>query len=357
MERGIALARDDALPVQGGRTNYRSALACGRTGCNYLRSMTAGRNHRLQVIVAFALVYLFWGSTYLAIGIADDQYLPPAVMCALRFLIAGPLMLAACAAMGRTVRITLNEAVRLATIGCLLLVGGNGGLAWAEQWVPTGLAALIVAVTPIWFMVLETFVFRGDRLSRRGLIGLALGIAGVAILFWPKVAERNTLGSMQLVGSCVLLLCSMSWAVGSVLSRKWQMKIDPLTATGWQMSFAAIGNALVALVLGQQHHIVLTSRAFMAVLYLVVFGSWIGYTAYIWLLKHVSTQKVATYAYVNPIVAVFLGWLVLRERFDRYIFAGSVVIIAAVVLVTTAKVHRREPGELSVGLPEFESEV
>ena len=133
------------------------------------------------MIVAFALVYIFWGSTYLAIGITDDEHLPPAVMCAMRFLIAGPLMLAACAAMGRTVRIPANEALRLAIIGCLLLVGGNGGLAWAEQWVPSGYAALIVAVTPIWFLVLEIFVFRGDRLSRRGLLGLALGITGIAL--------------------------------------------------------------------------------------------------------------------------------------------------------------------------------
>ena len=319
--------------------------------------MTSNRNHRVQVIVAFALVYLFWGSTYLAIGIADSEHLPPYVMCALRFVIAGPLMLAACAAMGRRIRITWAEGVRLATIGCLLLVGGNGGLAWAEQWIPTGLAALIVAITPIWFMVLETFVFRGDRLSRRGLLGLALGIAGIVILFWPKFAAHNTLGFLQLIASSALLLCSMSWAIGSVLSRKWQMKVDPFAATGWEMSFAAIGNALVALATGQIHRIVLTSRALMAVLYLVVFGSWIGYTAYIWLLKHVSTQKVATYAYVNPVIAVFLGWLVLHERFDGYIFAGSVVVIAAVVLVTTAKVHSREASEQLVGLPEVESEA
>ncbi len=258
------------------------------------------------------------------LAFADDEHLPPAVMCALRFLIAGPLMLAACALLGRKVRVTLQEAIRLAAIGCLLLVAANGGLAWAEQWVPTGLAALIVAVTPIWFMVLETFVFRGDRLSRRGLIGLALGIAGIAILFWPEFRNRSGLGTMQLVGSFTLLFSSMSWAIGSVLSRKWQMKVDPLTATGWEMCFAAIGNALVAVVTGQTHRIVLTSRALMAVLYLVVFGSWIGYTAYIWLLKHVSTQKVATYAYVNPIVAVFLGWLVLHERFDRYILCQEV---------------------------------
>ena len=319
--------------------------------------MTLDRRHRLQVIVAFALVYVFWGSTYLAIGITDDERLPPAVMCAMRFLIAGLLMLAACAVTGRKIRITINEALRLATIGCLLLVVGNGGLAWAEQWVPTGYAALIVAVTPIWFLVLETFVFRGDRLSRRGLLGLALGIAGIAILFWPKFEHRGALGIMQLVASTTLLFCSMSWAIGSVLSRKWQMKVDPFSATGWEMTFAAIGNSVVAVATGQYHRIVLTHRALMAVLYLVVFGSWVGYSAYIWLLKHVPTPKVATYAYVNPLVAVFLGWLILHERFDGYMFAGTVVIVAGVALVTTAKVHSGESGEQTIGLPEVESEA
>jgi len=320
--------------------------------------LTLHRNHRLQVIVAFALVYVFWGSTYLVIGITDYEHLPPAVMCAMRFLIAGPVMLAACAVMGRKVRVTLNEALRLAVIGCLLLVAGNGGLAWAEQWVATGYAALIVAVTPIWFLILETFVFRGDRLSRRGLLGLALGVSGIAILFWPKFEHRGTLGIMQLVASTTLLCSSMSWATGSVLSRKWQMKVDPFTATGWEMCFAAIGNSVVALMTGQHHRIVITPRALIAVLYLVTFGSWVGYSAYIWLLKHVPTPKVATYAYVNPMVAVFLGWLVLHERLDGYILAGTVVIVAGVALVTTAKVHsdelRQEPGK---GLPELESEV
>jgi len=319
--------------------------------------VTLDRNHRLQVIVAFALVYVFWGSTYLAIGITDDEHLPPAVMCAMRFLIAGLLMLAACAAMGRKVRIIANEALRLATIGCLLLVVGTGGLSWAEQWVPTGHAALIVAVTPIWFLVLETFVFRGDRLSRRGLLGLGLGITGIAVLFWPKFEHRSTLGVMQLVASTGLLFFSMGWATGSVLSRKWQMKVDPFTATGWEMTFAAIGNAIVAVATGQYHRIVLTHRALMAVLYLVVFGSLVGYSAYIWLLKHVPTPKVATYAYVNPLVAVFLGWLILHERFDAYMFAGTVIIVAGVALVTTAKVHSGESGEQPIGLPEVESEA
>jgi drug/metabolite transporter (DMT)-like permease len=315
-------------------------------------------NHRLKVVVAFGLVYVFWGSTYLAIGIASSEGIPPFVMCAMRFLIAGPLMLAACAVFGRSIRISRREALRLAVIGGLLLVGGNGGLAWAEQYVPTGFAALIVAVTPIWFLVLERFVVQGDRMSRRGLIGLTMGIAGIAILVWPKITQRDALGVMQLVGSISLLFSSMSWAIGSVFSRKWQMKVDPFVATSWEMVFAGIGHTVLVLMTGQFHKAVFNQRGVMAVLYLVVFGSWIGYTAYIWLLKHVPTSKVATYAYVNPIVAVLLGWIVLHERFDHFMLAGTIVIVAAVVLVTTAKVHASDaleaPGE---GLPELDSEV
>ena len=319
--------------------------------------MPADRNHRLQVLLAFALVYLFWGSTYLAIGIADEEHLPPAVMCAMRFGIAGPLMLAACAALGRKIRITLPEAVRLATIGCLLLVGGNFGLAWAEQWVPTGFAALIIAVTPIWFLLLETFVFRGDRLSSRGLIGVALGIAGVAVLFWPKFENRAVLGIMPLVGASILLISSFSWSVGSVLSRKWQMQVDPFSATGWEMLFACIGNAVVAFTSREYRHMVITRRGVAAVLYLVIFGSWVGYTAYIWLLKHVPTPKVATYAYVNPLVAVFLGWMLHNERLDAFTLAGAAVIVAGVALVTTAKVHEGSISAPVSTLPEVESEA
>jgi drug/metabolite transporter (DMT)-like permease len=321
-------------------------------------SDNSGGDHRLKVVIAFGLVYVFWGSTYLFIGITSAEGIPPFVMCAMRFLIAGPLMLAACALFGRSVHISRQEALRLSVIGGLLLVGGNGGLAWAEQYVPTGFAALIIAVTPIWFLVLETFVFRGDRMSRRGLIGLAMGIVGIAILVWPKITHRDALGVMQLVGSISLLFSSMSWAVGSVFSRKWQMKVDPFVATSWEMIFAGLGHVVLVLFTGQYHQAKFNQRGVMAVLYLVVFGSWIGYTAYIWLLKHVPTPKVATYAYVNPIVAVILGWIVLRERFDHFMLAGTVVIVAAVVLVTTAKVHSGDLLEtIGEGLPEFESEV
>ena len=317
--------------------------------------MTTSSNPKLKVILAFALVYIFWGSTYLAIGIADDEHLPPFVMCSIRFLVAGPLMMAACAVMGRKIRVTREQLGKLAIIGFMLLVGGNGGLAWAEQYVPTGFAALIIAITPIWFVLLEAFVFRGDRLSRRGVTGVALGICGIAVLFWPKFEYRETLGVMQLVCSTTLLFSSFSWAFGSVLSRKWQMSVDPFVATAYEMIFAGFGHIILSLVTGQYKHAVYTQRALMAVLYLVIFGSWVGYSAYVWLLKHVPTPKVATYAYVNPIVAVFLGWLILHERFDVYIGIGSAVIVIAVALVTTAQVHSQSQEEEAAFAPEVES--
>jgi drug/metabolite transporter (DMT)-like permease len=318
-------------------------------------SQTKESSHRLKVIVSFALVYVFWGSTYLAIGITDAEGLPPLVMCALRFLIAGPLMMAACSLMGRPVRVTRQQAARLAALGCLLLVGGNGGLAWAEQYVPTGFAALVVAITPIWFVLLEAFVFRGDRLSRRGVVGVLLGIAGIAVLFWPKFEYRATLGTMQLLAASTLLCSSFSWAVGSVLSRKWQLSVDPFVATAWEMTAAGVAHLVLATVTGQWSHAVFSRRAMGATLYLVVFGSWVGYSAYIWLLKHVPTPKVATYAYVNPIVAVFLGWVILHERVDVYILLGSAVIVVAVALVTTAQVHSQAEEQCDAVAPEVES--
>jgi drug/metabolite transporter (DMT)-like permease len=307
------------------------------------------RQHRFQVILAFALVYVFWGSTYLAIGIADEEHIPAAAICALRFLIAGPLMLVACALMRKKVRVGWNELGRLAIIGTLLLVGGNTGLTWAEKYVATGFASLIAAITPIWIFCLESFVYKGEKTSGRGVIGLLLGVVGTFILFWPKLMHPDIHGGMQLLGAFALVGCSFSWANGTVLSRRWKSKftLDPVTATAYEMIVAGLVNFGISLVF-HERNIHWTHRALGAIFYLVIFGSWVGFTAYIWLLKHVPTPKVATYAYVNPIVAVFLGWIVLHETVDRYIAAGSLVIIAAVAMVTAAKVKSApQPLELA----------
>lgn len=305
----------------------------------------AERQHRWMVFLAFGLVYLFWGSTYLGIRIAVE-HIPPALMCGSRFFTAGILMLAYCGISGRVIRYSALQLTHMAIIGCLLLMGGNLTLSYAEQIVPSGLAALLVAVTPLWFLVLDSLLLGDHRISRRGLWGLCLGLVGMVVLLWPDLRATGSLGRRELWAALSLPLGAFSWALGSVLSKRWESGADRLGSTAWQMTFAGIANLLFAAVVGDFSRVIWTPRGIGAVLYLVVCGSWIGYTAYIWLLGHVPTSKVSTYAYVNPVVAVFLGWAIEHEVVDHYILAGSAIVVASVILVTSAKVKPRPVAEL-----------
>ncbi len=292
---------------------------------------------RWMVPLAFAAVYLFWGSTYLGIRIAVED-IPPGLMCAARFLIAGVLMLGYCALTGRTVRYDAARLVRLAVIGILLLMGGNLILSYAEKVVPSGLAALVVAFTPLWFLLLDSLLLGRRSISARALSGLGLGVVGIAVLMWPKITAVGFLGGRELWWSLSLLISSFSWALGSVMSKRWQSPdVDTLSGTAWQVTFAGLANLIFAFLFEDVSGALWTPRGMGAILYLVVGGSFIGFTAYIWLLRHVSISKASTYAYVNPVVAVFLGWLFAHERVDGYILAGSAIVVASVALVTTAK--------------------
>ena len=302
------------------------------------------RPSRWMVILAFGLVYLFWGSTYLAIDLAG-QTIPPALMCAVRFSIAGVVMLAVCALTGHKVLYSPRQIALAAVVGVLLLMGGNLTLSYAELTVSSGLAALIIAITPLWFLVLDSLLLGDHHISGRGKAGLALGILGLFVLFYPELTSRTTLGRRELWASVSLIGGSFSWALGSVLSKRWQSGMDVFSSTGWQVLAAGVANFLFALLNGDFSRITWTTRGVSAVLYLVVCGSWIGYTAYIWLLEHVPTSKVSTYAYVNPVVAVFLGWLILREHVDKFILLGSAIVVLSVVLVTSAKVKDRTVAE------------
>jgi len=299
---------------------------------------------RWPVILAFGLVYIFWGSTYLAIAISVET-IPPPLMCATRFLIAGSLMLAYCRFTGRQILYSPRQLGHMAVIGILLLMGGNLTLSFAEQVVPSGLSALIVAIIPLWFLVLDAWLIGRHRISRRGMVGLALGIVGIVVLLWPRLTATTALGRRELWYALSLLGGSFSWALGSVLSKSWQSGEDPFSSTAWQIVFAGVANLLFAAGAGDFSHAQWTPRSIAAILYLIVGGSWIGYTSYIYLLRHVPSSKVATYAYVNPVVAVFLGWLVLHESIDRYILAGSAIVVASVILVTTAKIEKKTVAE------------
>lgn len=293
-------------------------------------------SRRFKVILAFALVYVFWGSTYLGIRVAVER-VPPILLAGVRFSISGSLALAFCALSGRGFCVTRPQFLQLALLGFLMLGVSNAVLAWSELYVPSGLAALLVAIVPIWFLIVEWVVLpTGQRVAASGLGGVALGALGVAVLFWPKVSAEHSLAWMQLVACVSLLASSFVWAYGSVLSRRWKMAVDPFVASGWQMACAGVIDTAAGLALGDHLRATWSAAAVGAVAYLVVFGSLVGYSAYIWLLRHVQIAKVATYAYVNPIVAVFLGWALLGETIDRFIVAGAGIIVPAVALVTRA---------------------
>jgi drug/metabolite transporter (DMT)-like permease len=211
--------------------------------------------------------------------------------------------------------------------------------------VSSGLAALIIAITPLWFLVLDSLLLGDHHISGRGKAGLVLGIVGLFVLVWPQLRSSTALGRRELWASISLIGGSFSWALGSVLSKRWQSGMDVFSATGWQVTAAGAGNFIFALFAGDLSRATWTARSIGAVMYLVVCGSWIGYTAYIWLLEHVPTSKVSTYAYVNPVVAVFLGWLILHERVDGFILAGSAIVVLSVILVTSAKVKEKTVAE------------
>ena len=308
--------------------------------------MTAAqRQFRFSVIFAFGLVYFFWGSTYLAIDITVER-IPPAVLCGTRFLTAGVFMLAFCGLRDRKILYNARQLSEMAIVGVLLLMGGNLTLSFAETHIASGLAALIVAAIPLWFLVLDSLLLGDHHVSAQGKIGLALGVGGLVVLLWPQLTATTSFGRAQLVASISLVGGSFSWALGSVLAKKWKSPdVDVFSATAWEMIAAGLANLLFAVVARDFSRVVWTPRGIAATVYLIVCGSWIGYTAYIWLLAHVPTSKVSTYAYVNPVVAVFLGWLILHEPVDVYILAGSAIVLAAVILVTSAQVTKKLAAE------------
>jgi drug/metabolite transporter (DMT)-like permease len=296
----------------------------------------AQQQQRSRVMLAFALVYVLWGSTYLAMRVIVRD-MPPYVAGAVRYLISGPIMLAACALLGRKISLNRHDLGRLLVISILLLSTGNIGVLWGEEYVSSGLASLIVALVPIWVVIIEAWIFRAGRMTAKGLWGLAVGIVGLLVLLWPRISSGTHLGRLELLGSGILAGASFLWALGSVFSHRFNLSVDVFVSAAWQMTLGGLVNGAIALTTGQFQKTHWTTPALTAIGYLIVFGSWIGYSAYIYLLEHVPTPKVATYAYVNPIVAVFLGWMILREQVDIFMLVGTVIIIASVALVNTSR--------------------
>ncbi|HEX6059235.1 MAG TPA: drug/metabolite exporter YedA [Gemmatimonadaceae bacterium] len=289
---------------------------------------------RARILAAFAAVYVVWGSTYLAIRIAIDT-MPPFLMAGVRFLVAGGLLYAWARSRGAPAP-TRRQWITAAIVGGFLLLGGNGGVVWAEQRVASGVAALLVATVPLWVVMLE-WLRGGTRPGLGTTAGVVLGLAGLAILVEPGSLLGG--GRIDTLGALVLVGASLSWSIGSLYSRRHKSGDTPLLGSATQMLMGGALLVVFSLVTGDAARLDLagvTLASMLALVYLIAFGSLVGYTAYIWLLGVVAPSRVATYAYVNPVVAVFLGWLILDEPVTSRVLLAAGVIVAAVALITTA---------------------
>ncbi len=297
---------------------------------------------RLAIGAAFLTIYLVWGSTYLAIRLAVET-IPPFLMAGVRWLIAGVLMYAFARSRER-IPLTRRNWLAAGVVGCLMLLGGNGLVNWAEQTVPSGLAALVIATVPLWMVLLDWLLFRGPRPTWTMAGGLLLGLAGICVLIGPQqfsAAPLNPAGGIALLAACVF------WALGSLYSRRAALPKSNWLATAMEMLTASVVLLGLSAGLGEWGRVQwgrISLQSVLAVVYLVAFGSIVSLTAYKWLLKVVSAARVSTYAYVNPVIAMFLGAAVADEPLGRRVLIAAVIILASVVVITRAGTGRPAAG-------------
>jgi drug/metabolite transporter (DMT)-like permease len=283
-----------------------------------------------QVWTGLWIVYIVWGSTYLAIRVMVET-LPPLLGAGVRFVAAGGLMLAVLAARRgvRSIRLDRGTLLGAGLIG-LLLPGANAVVTVAEQQVPSGVAALLVAAIPLWVVVWRR-VLR-ERVPARSIAAVALGFVGVAVLVRPGPQSAGA----SIVGLLTCVAAAAMWGAGSVAARRVPLPRDVLSSTAWQMLLGGMACVVAGLAAGEAgdvHPGAFSARSLLALAYLVAIGSCVAYTAYAWLLKNAPIAKVATYAYVNPVVAIVLGWLILGELITGITVVGAAIVVASVALV------------------------
>ncbi len=293
------------------------------------------RPSRVKIVLAFAAVYVLWGSTYLAIRLAIET-LPPFLMTGTRFALAGLILFTWAVINGERFIPPLHLWRRALVIGGLLLLGGNGGVVWSERYVATGLAALLVSTEPLWVVILNWAISR-QRPNWKVLLGVLIGLVGVAMLVGDGLS-RNGHSKFSLIAGGVVLVAAFSWAAGSVYSNRRPLQVSTLMAAGMQMMSGGFLLLLLAVATGDPMRLNLAAASWTSIgafFYLLVFGSLVGFTAYSWLLNNVAPARAATYAYVNPVVAVFLGWLIASEPLTKQMLIAAAVIIGSVILITT----------------------
>jgi drug/metabolite transporter (DMT)-like permease len=293
------------------------------------------KHERTVAYTAFAIVCVVWGTTYLAIRIALET-IPPLLLTGTRFVIAGLIMLFVARLRGNTIPRDFRTLANLAFVGFLLVCVGNLAVVWAEQWVPSGLAALLVATAPFWMAIIEAFRSGGERVGVRGVVGMLIGFAGVAMLVTPGGGAGATWSAAFLLGALAIQVGGIGWQYGSAHSKYKLGSVPPLASAALQMFFGGIIVTIAGLAIGEAPRFTLNPRTFAALAYLTLFGSVLAYSSYVFALAHMRTTHTSLYAYVNPVVAVFLGWLILDEPLTWMSVVAMVVILAGVALVQTA---------------------
>ena len=290
------------------------------------------------VITAFALLYIIWGSTYLGILIAVKT-IPPFLMAGTRFVIAGVLLYAWCRLKGEALP-DIKSIGHISFSGILLLFIGNSGLVWVEQYLPSGFAAIVIATTPLWFVILDKRQWKFHFANKPIIIGLLIGFAGVLSLFAGKSDIHFSDNKMQLISFFVLVLGSISWASGTLYSKYKKTNGSNAMKAAIQMMAAGLVASATSISTGELHQFSwnnVSVEAIMAVAYLITFGSLIGYMSFVFLMSVRPPSIVGTYAYVNPVVAVFLGWLFAHEQITWHQVIALAIILTGVIIVNFSK--------------------
>ncbi|MBA3948570.1 MAG: EamA family transporter [Acidobacteria bacterium] len=286
---------------------------------------------RRRAYLAFIAVCLIWGTTYLAIKLALET-IPPFTMGGLRYLTGGVIL--ALILRLRGVRLpAARDWPPFAVIGLLMLGFGNGGVTYAEQFVPSGLAAVLIATTPFWMTSVEALVGKGERLGPRKVVGLAVGFTGILVLVWPDLVASASGGSKYGAGILSLQLACIGWALGSSYAKRVSQTIDVLAAAAIQMLFGGAWMLLAAAVVGELPRLHFNPTTSAALLYLILAGSVAGYAAYAYALKHLPVSTVSMYAYINPVIAVTLGTALLGEPFHARMLVAAAIIAAGIAIV------------------------
>ena len=288
-----------------------------------------------RTMLAYLAVCFFWGSTYLAIKIGVENF-PPFLFAGIRFITAGGLTIFYSKLKGNAFADNKKDIAKISIVGLLMLLGGNGLVVFAEQWVHSGIASLLVATVPLFIAIIEIFILRDKKMDYKGLIGLALGFGGVVYL---TLGKSSTGGIIDFKGTLLLLFASLFWSMGSVYSKTFKANGSIISNIGIQMFAGGIGLSTVGLLRGEISSINFARSSVLALLYLIVFGSIIGYSCYIYILQKWPASKAGTYAYINPIVAVVLGTIVLGEPFTFSIVISMMIIILGVFMVQQSKVE------------------